>query len=68
MENDMDKKNQLFGQQSGQTGQQGGSGNRPGESEPVNEIGQRQSGQEKKGGQFGNEEDDQNRDRERRAS
>ena len=58
MADDMEKK----GQQSGQTGQgqpgpQTGQGGRPD-----------QPDQPKKGGQFDNEQDDQNRDRQRRAS
>ena len=70
MAEDMEKKNQHPGQQSGQGGQQGGRGNQPGQSQQGNQPGQGQSGQQqdKKGGQFGDEEDDQNRDRQRRAS
>ena len=69
MAESMDKKNQQSGEQSRESGQHDGRGNQPGQSQQVN-PGRVQPGrqQDKKGGQFGNEEDDKNRDRERRAS
>jgi hypothetical protein len=60
MADDMEKKGNLpgQGQQGGQPGQQGGQSGQQGN----------QPNQQKKGGQGQNEEDDQNRDRQRRAS
>jgi len=68
MADDMEKKGQQGGQfgqgqqQGGQSGQQGG---QPGQGKQPGQSGQDQP---KKGGQGQNEEDDQNRDRQRRAS
>ncbi len=62
MEDDMDKKSQ----QPGQHSEQAGRDNQPGQG---TQSRQGQSGQQdQKGGLFGDEEDDQNRDRQRRAS